>query len=76
MKELEKIVTKLESPDLTLTNALDSFEKGVGLMKMCDAQLKNAEGKLSELMTGTNGQFIEKILSGAGDELDGEESDD
>jgi len=27
LKELEKIVEKLESPDLTLTSALEQFEK-------------------------------------------------
>jgi exodeoxyribonuclease VII small subunit len=62
LKELEKIIGKLESPDLTLTSALEHFEKGVALMKTCDSQLKSAEGKLKELLSGKDGEFIEKVL--------------
>lgn len=62
LKELEKIISKLESPDLTLTSALEHFEKGVALMKTCDSQLKSAEGKLKELLSGKDGEFIEKVL--------------
>jgi exodeoxyribonuclease VII small subunit len=73
LKELEKIIAKLESPDLTLTGALEHFEKGVTLMKTCDSQLKSAEGKLKELLSGKDGEFIEKILgvaNGNGDHGD------
>lgn len=81
IKELEKIIETLESPDLTLTNALDNFEKGVGLMKICDSHLKAAEGKLKELVSGKDGQFIEKILNASpdappGDAPEGEPGDD
>jgi exodeoxyribonuclease VII small subunit len=75
LKELEKVIAKLESPDLTLTNALDHFERGVGLMKTCDSYLKTAEGKLKELCSGKDGEFIEKIL-GVSDGGSGEPSDD
>jgi exodeoxyribonuclease VII small subunit len=76
IKELEKIIDKLESPDLTLTNALDYFEKGVGLMKICDSHLKTAEGKLKELVSGKDGEFIEKILNASSDEPEGTIDDD
>jgi exodeoxyribonuclease VII small subunit len=76
IKELEKIIEKLESPDLTLTNALENFEKGVGLMKVCDSHLKTAEGKLRELVGGDNGEFIEKILNAPSDASEGEAGDD
>jgi exodeoxyribonuclease VII small subunit len=77
LKELETVIAKLESQDLTLTNALDYFEKGVALMKTCDFHLKSAEGKLKELLTGKNGEFIEKILGlSAGEDGGGETTDD
>ena len=76
IKELEKIIEKLESPNLTLTNALENFEKGVGLMKICDAHLKTAEGKLKELVGGDNGEFIEKILNASSDIAEEEQTDD
>jgi exodeoxyribonuclease VII small subunit len=75
LKDLEKIIAKLESPDLTLTSALDYFEKGVSLMKTCDTELKSAEGKLKELLAGKNGEFIETIL-GANADSDGTISND
>ncbi len=72
IKDLEKIVAKLESPDLTLTSALEYFEKGIGLMKTCNTHLKTAEGKLTELLTGKDGQFIESVLHTSTDSLDEE----
>jgi exodeoxyribonuclease VII small subunit len=76
IKELEKIIAKLESPDLTLTNALEYFEKGVALMKTCDSHLKTAEGKLTELVKGKDGEFIESMLGVSPDSLEGDHSDD
>jgi exodeoxyribonuclease VII small subunit len=76
LKELEKIVEKLESPDLTLTSALEQFEKGVALMKTCDSHLRSAEGKIKELLAGKNGEFIETILGVSSAETAGGESTD
>jgi exodeoxyribonuclease VII small subunit len=76
IKELESIIATLESPDLTLTKALENFEKGVALMKTCDSHLKTAEGKLRELVGGKDGEFIEKILNASPDEADGEGRND
>ena len=44
LKELETTIEKLESDDLTLDEALEKFERGVGLMRSCDRHLKKAEG--------------------------------
>jgi exodeoxyribonuclease VII small subunit len=76
LKELEKIVAKLESPELTLSGALEQFEKGVALMKVCDSHLKSAEGKIRELLAGTDGEFIESVLGVSGGEDGGATSDD
>jgi exodeoxyribonuclease VII small subunit len=76
LKELGKTIEKLESPDLSLTNALDCFEKGIRLMKTCDSHLKSAEGRLKELVSGKDGEFIEKILGVAAGSVDGEPADD
>ncbi len=77
LRELEKVVAKLESPDLTLTGALEQFEKGVALMKTCDSHLKSAEGKIKELLSGKDGEFIQTILGDSPDVPDiGETEDD
>lgn len=62
IKKLEKVISSLENDDLTLNDALDNFEKGVKLMRICDDHLRNAEGKLKELLKGEDGAFVEKTL--------------
>ena len=47
---------------MTLQEALAYFEKGIALIRQCEAQLKKAEGKLRELLEGENGEVIERIL--------------
>ncbi len=59
---LEELVEKLESDDLSLEQALEYFEKGVSFMRTCDAHLKSADGKISQLLENENGEVVEKIL--------------
>jgi exodeoxyribonuclease VII small subunit len=73
IRELESIIARLEGDDLTLDDALQFFEQGVGLMRTCDTHLKGAEGKLRELLKGENGEFIEKLLGPAIDAIAGGE---
>ena len=74
--DLESIVDKLESGDLSLDNALEYFEQGVGLMRFCDAHLRSAEGKIKELLEGENGEFIEKELGLTSESIIGGDEDD
>lgn len=69
LKELERIIEQLEREDLTLSDALEYFERGVALMRSCDMHLKSAEGTLKEILKGENGEFIEKILGNSADTL-------
>jgi exodeoxyribonuclease VII small subunit len=62
LAELEQTIDKLEGSELTLDTALAYFEKGVGLIRICDEQLKRADGKLKELLKGENGEFIERVI--------------
>jgi exodeoxyribonuclease VII small subunit len=77
IEKLEKIISNLENDDLTLDKALESFEKGINLMRMCDSHLRNAEGKLKELLKGEDGEFVEKVLGLSLDSvIGGEDFDD
>ncbi len=77
LKELENIVAGLESNELSLNDALERFEKGVTLMRICEQHLQNAEGKIKELLKGKDGAFVEKILGSTADSFaDGENSDE
>ena len=62
LDELEMTIEKLESPDLTLDDSLQLFERGITLIRSCDAHLKGAQGKITELLKGENGAFVEKVL--------------
>lgn len=51
MKELEEIVTKLESGNVGLEESLKLFEKGIQLSKSCQKILSDAEKKVSVLIS-------------------------
>ena len=50
LKELEKIVAKLEDDDINLEDSVKSFEKGMILVKECQKQLQSAELKIKKLL--------------------------
>jgi exodeoxyribonuclease VII small subunit len=62
LAELETLVRDLERDDLSLDHALESFERGVKLLRVCDTHLNHARGKITELLKGEDGAFIEKLL--------------
>jgi exodeoxyribonuclease VII small subunit len=51
LAELETIVRALEDGDLTLEESLKAFERGVSLVRRCNALLDGAEQKI-EILTG------------------------
>ncbi len=50
LEELEKIVEKLESGNLSLEESLKSFEKGISLTRKCREHLSEAELKVRNLI--------------------------
>ena len=50
LKELEKLVEKLETGKLKLDESLTVFERGAKLTKECQTTLQNAEQKVKILM--------------------------
>jgi len=49
--ELETIVTSLEGGEQTLEQALEQFERGVGLARFCQQSLSEAEQKVQILLS-------------------------
>lgn len=49
MQELETIVAKLEEGNIELDNALELFEKGIGISKELREALLKAEQKVTKL---------------------------
>ena len=55
LQKLEKIVTDMEKGDLSLDNALKSFEEGVKLSRECSKELEEAEQKV-KLLVGVDAE--------------------
>ncbi len=62
LQELETLVEKLESGDLSLEESLATFEKGVKLTRQCQTALKDAEQKVTLLLQQNNGELTQKAF--------------
>lgn len=65
MIELEEVVSKLETGDVTLDDSLKLFEQGIKLAKSCQKKLDDAEKKVKILTADTNGDLTEEIFEAA-----------
>ena len=57
LARLEEVVRKLESPQLSLDEAMKLFEEGVALSRECQKQLEEAEGKVEILLKKADGKM-------------------
>ncbi len=55
LKELEKIVRRLEEGDLSLEESLKLFEEGVKLSRECQERLNQAERRIEVLLKDGDG---------------------
>lgn len=51
LTELEEIVVKLESADVPLEEAIDFYQAGMKLSKLCDEKLTDAQDKMTQILT-------------------------
>ncbi|WP_188453697.1 exodeoxyribonuclease VII small subunit [Virgibacillus oceani] len=50
MIELEKIVEKLETGDVPLEKAINYYQEGMKLSKVCNDKLMNVQEKMTQIM--------------------------
>ena len=50
LSELEILVKKMDSGELSLEDSLAAFENGIGLIRNCQSALQNAEQKVQKLV--------------------------
>ena len=50
LNKLELLVNKMESGEGTLEQSLNWFEEGMGIIKLCQNELKAAEQRVEELI--------------------------
>lgn len=56
LKELERIVTRLESGDAQLQEAIDLYERGDQLRRQCAARLDSAQARIEAIRTDAQGR--------------------
>lgn len=59
MELLEDIVRKLESGSLSLDDSLSAFGEAVGLVKLCNERLTDAEQKVRILTETASGEITD-----------------
>ncbi len=75
LAELEKVVERLESGELSLDESLSAFEEGVALVKYCNQKLTEVEKKIELLVKDKEGNLQLKPFGESGkEELEDEES--
>ena len=59
LAELEKIVTKLETGEVPLDDAIEEFKKAMDLVKKCDEKLNSAQEAIAKIVkdNGDLGNF-------------------
>ena len=60
--ELEEIVQKMDSGDISLEKSLDFFEKGMKLIKEGKEKLDQAEARVKTLIDKSDSEFDSKDL--------------
>lgn len=58
LNELEKITRDLESGALSLDQSLESYERAIALIKLCNGRLDSAEKKVKILIESAGGEII------------------
>ena len=59
LSRLEHIVGELEKGDLVLEKALQLFEEGIKISKLCSSKLEEAERKIEILLRNEKGQLVQ-----------------
>jgi exodeoxyribonuclease VII small subunit len=67
LARLEEVVRRLESPQLSLDEAMKLFEEGVGLSHECQKQLEEAEGRVEILLKKADGKMVAEPFEGEGE---------
>ncbi len=55
LEQLEQLVARLEGGELSLEDSLETFERGIVLVRLCSARLESAELRVTRLEQGRDG---------------------
>lgn len=68
IEKLEDEVKKLESGNISLDDALLSFEKAIGLVKQCNERLETAQRRVKILVESADGEVSDCLFDINSDE--------
>jgi len=68
LSRLEEVVKRLESPQLSLDEAMKLFEEGVALSRECQRQLEEAEGRVEILLKKADGKLAAEKFEPEGED--------
>lgn len=58
LEELTELVRKLDSDQANLSDAINSFERGVALKNYCEKKLSEAKLKVEKIAKSANGDIV------------------
>ena len=58
LRELEEIVRKLESGDLSLDDSIALYERGQALKALCEARLNDARARIEQIQMNAAGDAV------------------
>lgn len=59
-QELDQILQELESPELSLSDSMNLYKKGVRLLDKCNQTLDKTEKEIIVLQEGQNGTILKR----------------
>ena len=62
MSELEEIVHVLEDSQLPLEELVDKYERGAGLLRICQQRLNNAQQRIEQITRNAGGETVMEPL--------------
>ncbi len=63
LSQLEEVVNKLESGQLSLDESLSQFEKGIALSRLCNKKLVETQQKVEKLVAKDQNLVTEPFVS-------------
>jgi exodeoxyribonuclease VII small subunit len=62
LKELEEIVSQLDTGSIDLDKAVEAYEKGAQLKQHCEKKLKEAQLRIEKIEVDKNGDITTKVM--------------
>ena len=59
-QELDQILQEMESPELSLSDSMNLYKKGVRLLDKCNQTLDKTEKEIIVLQEGQNGTILKR----------------